>query len=322
MSSVHLLVIVIPAYKPEFLALTLQSIARQQFKCFRVYVGDDASPADLAGICRNYEQELDLHYVRFPFNLGQKNLVAHWNRCVQLTTEPWVWLFSDDDLMEPDCVGRLLDGIRSEGERFDLFHFNVTTIDAAGAVLRHEPEFPPALAAHEFAAARLRCELASYAPDYIFSRAAFDRIGGFVEFPLAWCSDDATWIAIAGSRGIRTLDGPKVRWRLSGQNISASSGTTVLSKAEALVSFLLWLDDYLRKELFDPGDRRIVEVMEHSPSWLYRQMKNMNARLWPSLALLVVWRLRHLPHHGLIRDLFRTIQFDVQRLRREWSSKD
>ena len=38
-------------------------------------------------------------------NFGGHDLVAQWNRCIQLTqNEPWLWLFSDDDIMGPRCV--------------------------------------------------------------------------------------------------------------------------------------------------------------------------------------------------------------------------
>lgn len=316
MSPEPLIAIVIPAYKPDFLDATLRSIASQQPGGFRVYVGDDASPADLQRICQPYTSQLDLRFTRFDSNLGQQSLVAHWNRSVRLSTEPWVWLFSDDDIMEPGCVQRVLDAIRSEGDQFDLFHFNVTAIDAQGAVLRQEPEFPPVIAAEQFAAARLRFELASYAPDYVFSRAAFERIGGYVPFPLAWCSDDATWISLAGKRGIRTLDGPKVHWRLSGQNISSSSPKLVSRKFDAMVGYLVWLHEHFPSRAREAGDASQIDLMRHTPSWLYRQMAILGVRFWPGRVWQVAWRLRHLPHHGFFRDLFRTIQFDARRARR------
>ena len=190
-----LLAVVIPAYKADFLHETLTSLALQEGikQPLRVYIGDDASPSDIEAICRAFSSRLDIQYTRFPNNLGQSDLPGHWNRCLRLTNEPWVWLFSDDDIMEAGCVSRLLQAINSEGSSYDLFHFNVNTIDANGHILRNNPSFPAHLSAHAFASARLRFELASFAPDYVFSRAAFDRVGGFVRFPLAWCTDDATW---------------------------------------------------------------------------------------------------------------------------------
>lgn len=310
--------IVIPAFKPDYLAATLESIARQQNQNFQVYIGDDASPSDLRSICQPYLDRFSWNYVRFPSNLGSSSLVSHWNRCVKLTSEPWVWLFSDDDLMEPECVGRLVRAIGEEGKSFDLFHFNVIKIDSVGKIIRHETEFPAILTWLEFAQARLRFELSSYAPDYVFSREAFDLVDGFVDFPLAWCSDDATWISMASNRGIRTLDGPKVQWRFSDVNISSSKLAVVSRKIDAMICFLLWLDRHCRSPVAKVDKQSIRKLMTNTPSWLFRRRIFLDVNFWPKHALQVAWRLRSLPDHGFFRDLLRTALFDVRRIWRKW----
>ena len=98
------LAIVIPAYKAEFLEEALASLEAQTDRRFRVYVGDDASPGALEVICDRHRQQLDLSYHRFAENRGRDYLVDQWHRCIGLSSEPWIWLFSDDDVMEPGCV--------------------------------------------------------------------------------------------------------------------------------------------------------------------------------------------------------------------------
>ncbi len=265
------LAIVIPAYKGRFLAATLQSIAAQDTQDFRLIVGDDASPEDLRRLCRAVEGRVDLHYTRFEHNLGGRDLVAHWARCVALSNEPWVWLFSDDDLMPPDAVGRLLNAVRAEPDAGDLWHFDVDRIDAEGRVLRSEPRFPPRLSARAFAQARLGFELSSFAPDYVFARAAYERVGGFVNFPRAWCADDASWLALAARSGIRTLAGAPVQWRESGINISAAHGADVEDKWQAQLQFLAWLDQFLRQHPAAAGEPADEAVMARARPWLMAQ---------------------------------------------------
>jgi len=79
------LAIVIPAYKAAFLGRTLASIAAQTDRHVVVYVGDDASPHDLAYICAGFAGAVASRYHRFDHNLGQRELVAHWERCVALS---------------------------------------------------------------------------------------------------------------------------------------------------------------------------------------------------------------------------------------------
>src|SRR5687768_6055275 len=101
-----MLAIIIPAYKKQFLEKALESIARQSEKKYRVYIGDDNSPQDLKSVVDKFSSSVDINYHRYPTNLGRSNLVAHWERCIELSTnEPWLWLFSDDDMMSDNCVG-------------------------------------------------------------------------------------------------------------------------------------------------------------------------------------------------------------------------
>ena len=101
------LAIVIPAYKVDFFETVLFSLAQQTCKDFTVYIGEDCSRDDFKSLIEQYSKQLDIVYRRFEVNFGGHDLVAQWNRCIQLTqNEPWLWLFSDDDIMGPRCVDR------------------------------------------------------------------------------------------------------------------------------------------------------------------------------------------------------------------------
>lgn len=281
------LAIVIPAYKASFLDDTLRSIAAQTRQDFVVYVGDDASPFDLAGICARWAGRIDLRFERFDKNLGAHDLVAQWSRCVELGTEPWVWLFGDDDVMPPNAVELLLGAIGRSHSQQGVLHFNVDRIDGDGRLLQSEPEFPEFLSARQFALRRMRFELASYAPEYAFARSAYIDAGGFQPFPRAWCSDDATWMKLAGPRGIRTIPGAKVQWRSSGQNISSSHTNDAQEKAEALALFLSWFDDFLRHNPVRPGEPEDTELLDAALAWYFAHFRLLKLRFYPAQA----WRL-------------------------------
>lgn len=269
------LAIVIPAYKGQFLAVALASLAAQGNKVFRVYVGDDSSPEDLASICRAFETRLDLHCHRFESNLGGTSLPDQWNRCVELSTEPWVWLFADDDVMEPDCVARFYQVLAETRGACDLYRFNTLTIDGDGRVIKINRPHPERESSLEFAYHRLRGNRDSYASEYIFSRRAYDRCGGMARLPLAWCADDASWIGFATVTGIRTISGPRVMWRRSGLNITALKGETVTIKLQAAALFADDLDARFAEEDFAAG--RIPQALfeEAKRDWFYGQLQSM-----------------------------------------------
>ena len=221
--------------------MRLVSLAEQTDKRFRVYVGDDASPGPIQEICSQFEDKLDLSYHRFPDNLGGSSLIDQWHRCIELSSEPWIWLFSDDDIVDPGGIEAFYAALEQTKAQFDLYRFNTLNIDEQGQVVQICPPHPLVESGIEFAYHRLCRNRSSYVSEYIFSREVFNKHGGMVKFPLAWCSDDASWITFAGDQGIFTIDGPKVRWRKSQVNISFASPKHRRAKIEASGLYLNWL---------------------------------------------------------------------------------
>ena len=129
MTKLNDLAIIIPAFKGIYLRDALNSLASQQDKRFRVYVGDDASPEDLRSICGNYKDCLDLHYHRFEHNLGGSALAKHWNRCIALSNEQWLWLFSDDDIADASCSTAFRQALEFTNASFDVYHFQVNILN-------------------------------------------------------------------------------------------------------------------------------------------------------------------------------------------------
>jgi glycosyltransferase involved in cell wall biosynthesis len=265
------LAIVIPAYKPAFLRAALDSVAAQTDRRFRVYVGDDAGPPEIREICAAYTGDaLDLVYHRYERNLGGSSLTEHWNRCVRLTSEPWVWLFADDDVMEPDCVARFHDAVE-HGAPEELLRFDTTVIGGRGQVLAENPPHPRLENGVDFTFARLNGERNSYVVEYVFRREAFDRAGGFPDYPVAWCADDAAWFLFSQGGRIRTLDGAKVRWRASGLNITDAKRRNQREKLAAGLRFLSFVDTVVRPE--DEGKRTDDEWRDAAERWYVGQIR-------------------------------------------------
>ena len=98
------LAIIIPAYKPDYLAETLESLTKQTNKDFKVYIGDDASPFSLEDIVGQFSDKLNIVYKKFDNNVGGYSLTKQWERCIEMSNEKWIWLFSDDDNIAPTAV--------------------------------------------------------------------------------------------------------------------------------------------------------------------------------------------------------------------------
>ena len=63
--------------------------------------------------------------------------MAHWERCIQLSAEPFIWLFSDDDLMPADGVERVMEALsRPHHQRGYFFRFPLAVIDGENKRIR------------------------------------------------------------------------------------------------------------------------------------------------------------------------------------------
>lgn len=237
------LAIIIPAYKACFFREVLDSIVRQSNRDFTVYIGDDASPDDLESIVSDYKDKLDIFYFRFEQNWGGRDLVAHWERCIELSDEPLVWLFSDDDLMPPDAVERVIKGWKKSGECDAVFRFPLAIVDAYGELKYTNPPFETErISGYDFLLDKLSGKISSAACEYVFTRDVWKKTGGFVRFPLAWCSDDATWAKFADyASGIISLPGTPVYWRNAEDKNISNSTRFDGEKLKATGLFLKWI---------------------------------------------------------------------------------
>lgn len=249
------LAIIIPAYKPNYLDKMLLSIVHQTNVNFTVYIGDDNSPHDLFKIVNKYKNEIDIKYHKFPNNLGGVSLVQHWQRCIELSHENWIWLFSDDDIMSYDCVEKFY--IHKESIKSEFYKFKIAVIDGNDNLVpfknKRINEIGAQINVNEFLNLRLCCNgYKSFAVEYIFSRAMFDKFK-FIEFPLAWGSDDATWaVYMEANQGCTIIDS-LVFWRNSGINISTSVMNKDVSKSklDASFTFVRWLKNFACEHSID-----------------------------------------------------------------------
>src|SRR5215469_8996073 len=89
----------------NYLRDALDSICAQTFTDFEVVISDNASTDETLDICQEYAR-LDSRFkvTRSELFLPQAENV---NRAVDLCSAEWVKLFCHDDMMVPECIGRI-----------------------------------------------------------------------------------------------------------------------------------------------------------------------------------------------------------------------
>lgn len=248
------LAIIIPAYKSIYLQQTLDSLVNQTNKNFTVYIGDDASPNNIKEIVDKFADTLNIVYKRFDENLGSVSLTKQWERCINLSHEQWIWLFSDDDIVSTTAVEIFYNTVENKPNS-QLFKFFTKIINDDGNEVtlffdktnKQKDKISP----QDYLDKRLAHDrFRSYMVEYVFHRQLFEQ-NKFVDFPLAWAADDATWIKYSMVNGGIDIIPDYVYWRYSGNNISSDklNNHIVEKKLLAIEMYVQWLNNEIKTKL-------------------------------------------------------------------------
>lgn len=315
--------VVMPAYKRHFLKEAISSILAQRFRNFELVVVDDDSPEDLYSVIAEFPWHrngvnlqdggsywvvdgIGVRYYRNARNIGKSSLVGAWTEALKYANCEWCVVASDDDTYEPDYLSEMM-LLKAKYPCVDLFHCRVAITDALGEyafISEERLEFESQV---QMAYARGVERVRQYAPEFFFRKSALDSIGGFVDFPLAWYSDDATWLKMA-KNGVVCSPRVLLNYRASGDNIT-SRKDNIREKIVAANAFKLWFCEYssnfradskedcfklanLRKAVWARTNSDAFKLASHLPllSWI-RAIKAMRLS-WLELKDAVYSRFR------------------------------
>ena len=233
---------VMPAFKRAFLKEAMQSILSQNFTNFELIIVNDCSPENLEEIVFSFSDPR-IHYTKNEENIGCNDPVKNWNLACSKAKGEYCVLASDDDIYAPEYLHRMLE-LMIKYPHVDLVHCRIGMINAKGELLRLSEKRPEFESCPDLIYNRAIRRCLQTAPEFMFRRTALEEKGGFVDFPLAWYSDDATWSSLAKKNGIAYSSEVLFYWRYSGLNISSRFDRTAL-KIAAAEQFKEWIKLFL-----------------------------------------------------------------------------
>ena len=235
-----MLSIVIPFYKLTFFEETLDSLANQTDKRFKVYIGDDASPENPSKLLEKYKGKFDFNYYRFETNLGGISLPQQWERCIaRIKDEEWIMILGDDDYVDENVVAQFYSHLPEFQSKANVVRFASRTIvqeENYKATICQHPVLESAIDAY---LRKFKFLTRSSLSEYVFSRKAYEKYG-FYNYPLAWNSDDRAWLDFSEEKPIYSINDAVVCSRLSTINITGKKDNLVLKNA-SLVQFYSFL---------------------------------------------------------------------------------
>ena len=233
---------VLPAYKATFFKEAVDSILTQTYKEFELIIVNDASPEDLDSIVNSYS-DARIRYYKNEKNIGGKDLVAQWNHCLEYAKGDYIILASDDDVYHPEYLEKM-DVLVNKYPKVNVFRPRVQYIDEKGVIRGISGCIAEKVSWLEYW--YYWGIVGSSIGHIIFNRTKLLEKGGFVNFPMAWGSDDAT-ILMMGENGICFESEFLYSFRNSGENISSALNnySSLVNKIEANKRFYTWLKQHL-----------------------------------------------------------------------------
>jgi len=259
-----MLAIVIPYYKKTFFKQTLESLANQTNKNFKVFIGNDASLEDPTDIIESFKDQLNIIYQNFNENLGGNSLVKQWNRCLAMVKEEeWVTILGDDDCYENNVVQEFYNNLN------EINTLNANVVRYATAIINQKFKVKSETFKHpklesniEFINRKFSKQTRSSLSEQFFRFSELKKVG-FTTLPLAWHSDDIAIIQIANTTPIFSINKAKIFVRVSDQSITGSK-KHLIQKSTATQQFILKYLLPLKNKLTPNTRATLYKKLEHA----------------------------------------------------------
>lgn len=233
---------VLPAYKDKFLRFAIESILQQTYKDFELIIVNDKSPYNLKEIVASY-QSPRIRYYENSSNIGGKDLVANWNQCLKYAQGDFIVLASDDDYYLPTYLEKMI-SLSERYPQINLFHCRVAIIDDNNKFIYWGSPIAEYESDIDFIFQRAINRRTQLAPEFMCRTSALKELGGFINYPRAWYSDEMTWYALAKGNGVAATNETLFYWRSSQINISTSTND-IIDKVKASEKHFRGMKDLL-----------------------------------------------------------------------------
>ena len=238
-----MITVAIPAYKSSYLLEAIESVLKQSYQNFELIILDDGSPDNLSKLVSQFKDER-IRFYKNEENIGNIDLIKTWNRCLELARGEYFVLFSDDDVYQPDFLKEMVE-LADKYPNTNLFHCRIQEINDSGDTITFSPVCPEWENVYSFIWHRIKLYRIQFAPDFMCRTEELKRIGGFINFPLGWGSDDATWFTLSKDFGVCYTQKVLFKWRNSSINISKTGDYK--KRFEAVKLYSKWLKNFVEK---------------------------------------------------------------------------
>lgn len=206
----------IPVTKVRYLSETLKGLNSQTETSFEVHVVDNHADGDVVAIIRDFPS-LQVRLFRRETQLPP---VDNWNAMLSHVYTPWFILLSDDDYFEANHLAQFSTLLARQPSP-KIMHTRVRLVDEAGDVVGLTPALPEWECAADFIWHRIAGHRQQFLSDFLWHTETLRGLGGFVQMPCAWGTDDLTAMKMAHYGGIAGGSAPTLNYRIHANSLTS-----------------------------------------------------------------------------------------------------
>lgn len=238
--------VLLPAYKSSYLKDAIESVINQTYRDWELIIVNDKSPHPIEDIVVNYLTDPRVHYYINEENIGKKDLVANWNKCLSYAQGEYFALICDDDLYKPTFLEEMV-LLAKKYNSCDVFRAGVEVINSEKKITDYYPTSPEWESCEDYMWHVFRGYRCQTITEWFYRTDTIRKLGGFYSLPLAWYSDFLSIFIFSQNNGIASNPKHLVCFRMSGENITSQKELYADRKMEASLIFEHKVKDIIKR---------------------------------------------------------------------------
>lgn len=226
--------VIMPVYKDKYLHDAIDSVLKQTYRDIELIIVDDKSPCDIKRIVSSFNDSR-LFYYRNKDNIGGKDPVANWNKCLEYVHGDFFCLLCDDDVYSESFIEEMV-SLAENNISCDVFRCKAGIISNKGELQDMYPSSPVWESSEDYALHLVRNLRFQTVSEFLYRTKSVLHKGGYVAFPKACYADWYSVLYFSRENGICSTNKILSFFRDSGDNLSSVTSDTV-EKIEALNMF-------------------------------------------------------------------------------------
>lgn len=246
--------IYIPITRIDFLDDTFSSVINQTCHDYDVLVMDNTIK-DHDVVKEKYEQYFghlpSASMIATPHHLGDGDPTQSWNYGLSYINTDYFTLLGDDDELGPNYIEEMMNLIASHPDA-PIYRCQVHMINEKGEITKYGQSVPETITWDKYIYDRKTYKFTQSTSEFCICTKSINNIGGYLSYPYAICSDEASYITLMLSGEMISTNKTYAYWRRYGNNLSMrvpySLRIAALDKFYVFVQTLLNTHDHFIKD--------------------------------------------------------------------------